>query len=115
MLKKLTLLIAASALSLGALAADPAQLSKAAQGDVAAQIELAKHYYVMQDYQKAAEWITKAANQGDAWAQTVLGTLYVEGQGVRQDYQKAAEWITKAANQGDVGAQTKLGWMYYDG
>ncbi|WP_049236560.1 tetratricopeptide repeat protein [Moraxella canis] len=112
MLKKLNLLIAASALSLGALAADPAQLSKAAQGDVAAQIELAEYYYDMQDYHKAVEWYTKAANQGLAYAQTNLGLMYYEGQGVRQDYYQAFKWYTKAANQGHALAQFNLGVLY---
>jgi TPR repeat protein len=37
---------------------------------------------VRQDYIEAANWFRKAADQGNADAQTSLGVLYVNGQGV---------------------------------
>ena len=39
---------------------------------------------VRQDYAKALEWYTKAANQGVAEAQFNLGLMYENGEGVRQ-------------------------------
>jgi hypothetical protein len=55
------------------------------------------------------------AERGDAKAQSKLGDLYHNGQGVPQDYTQAAAWYRKAAEQGDAGAQASLGIAYYDG
>jgi hypothetical protein len=49
------------------------------------------------DYAEAVKWYRKAANQGDADAQFVLGTLYDEGRGVPQDYVEAHKWYNLAA------------------
>jgi TPR repeat protein len=54
----------------------------------------------------------KAAEQGDAHAQSSLGFRYNHGLGVKQDYVEAASWYRKAAEQGDADAQTNLGFMY---
>ena len=67
---------------------------------------------VPQDYQQAAAWFRKAAEQGDATAQRNLGLMYDTGTGVQQDYQQAAAWFRKAAEQGDLTAQRDLGLMY---
>ena len=58
--------------------------------------------------QKAVEWYTKAAEQGNAVAQYNLGVCYNFGKGVEKDLQKAIEWYTKAAEQGDEDAQEAL-------
>ncbi len=44
---------------------------------------------VTKDYKKAVEWYTKAAEQGDAYGQCNLGTMYLFGNGVTKDYKKA--------------------------
>lgn len=49
------------------------------------------------------------AGQGDAEAQTQLGRLYAQGQGVPRDYAEAAKWYRRAAEQGNADAQTALG------
>ena len=56
---------------------------------------------VRQDYVKALEWYTKAANQGDAQAQYNLGLMYYKGEGVRQNTATAKEWFGKACDNGD--------------
>jgi TPR repeat protein len=56
-----------------------------------------------------------AADQGDPEAQTRLGVLYSEGQGVERNYETAAGWFLKAAEQGDIYAQNNLGDMYDSG
>jgi len=56
---------------------------------------------VRQDYQKAFEWYTKAANQGNIRAQLNVGVMYEQGYGVRQDYRKAKEWFGKACDNGN--------------
>jgi alpha/beta superfamily hydrolase len=70
---------------------------------------------VPQDYKQAVAWYRKAAEQGDAFAQTNLGVMYSDGQGVPQDYQQAVAWYRKAAEQGHAVAQTNLGVMYSSG
>jgi TPR repeat protein len=70
---------------------------------------------VPKDYSKAAEWLVKAAEQGHANAQFLLGTMYTDGKGVLKDSIKAAEWLAKAAEQGDASAQHIIGMMYADG
>ena len=77
---------------------------------------------VTQDYKKAFELYTKAANQelDPASAETAnynLGNLDARGCGVEQNYQKAFELYTNAANQEHspklaVSANYNLGLMY---
>jgi hypothetical protein len=67
------------------------------------------------DSVQQAEWYRKAADQGDAIAQSKLGWLYATGQGVPQDYAQAVVWFRKAAEQGKPGAQFNLGWAYEAG
>lgn len=55
------------------------------------------------------------AEQGDAEAQFVLGTMYRDGQGVAQDYDEALRWWRKAAELGVVDAQFALGNLYAGG
>ena len=59
--------------------------------------------------------LEKAAAQGDTGAQTLLGVMYAQGQGVKQDYAKARELFEKAAVQGLADAQFRLGVMYAQG
>jgi hypothetical protein len=64
---------------------------------------------------KAKEYYEKAAAQGDAYAQTNLGIMYNNGEGVTKDLAKAKEYYEKAAAQGDAYAQNSLGFMYLKG
>lgn len=59
--------------------------------------------------------IQKFAEEGRAWAQSDLGSLYEEGLVVRKDYADALYWYRSAAEQGYPGAQTNLGVMYARG
>jgi len=52
---------------------------------------------VPQSYERAAELFTQAAAKGHTNAQTCLGGLYYDGQGVPQSYERAAELYTQAA------------------
>ena len=63
---------------------------------------------VEQDYNKAAGWYSKAADQGNAIAQHNLGLMYEKGIGVKKDVDKAAEWYRKAAGQGNEKAKEGL-------
>lgn len=68
-----------------------------------------------QSFEKAVEWYTKSAAQGNAWSQNRLGDCYFNGNGVELDYNKAVQWYLKSANQGDYSAQYMLGVCYSNG
>jgi len=62
--------------------------------------------------------LRERANRGEASAQTSLGGMYANGQGVSKDYVEAVRWYRMAADQarfGDCLAQIKLGEMYERG
>ena len=59
--------------------------------------------------------LQKAAEQGDAQAQTLLGLWYFSGDHAGHDYAKAAEWFRKAGEQGNTQAQSKLGLLFLTG
>jgi uncharacterized protein len=64
----------------------------------------------------AADVLRRAADNGDASAQTGLGQIYFSGLvGVQRDYAQAAAWYRKAADQGYGLAQQFLGKMYENG
>ncbi len=71
--------------------------------------------YQAKAYAKAAELWRPLAEKGDAAAQYLLGTLYVEGKGVEHDDTTAVKWFQRAANQGDARAQYDLGASYAEG
>ena len=64
---------------------------------------------------QAWESLNNRAAQGDAVAQSNLGTKYFNGEGVPQDYVQAVSWWRKAAEQGDADAQKSLGYAYATG
>jgi len=71
--------------------------------------------YEKKDYAAALrEWRSLAA-QGNASAQSNLGVMYANGQGVTQDYKEAARLYGLAAAQGNASAQYNLGLMYDNG
>lgn len=73
--------------------------------------------YQQGDKQGALKYITQAAQDGDAWAQTQLGVFYEQGDGVQQDYAQAAYWYQKAATNPicDPQAMKNLGQLYENG
>lgn len=68
-----------------------------------------------QDHTMAAEWFTKAAEQGHKYAQYSLAGLYLRGQGVVKDVEKAHHLYTTSASQGFPYAAFELGKLYRDG
>jgi len=67
------------------------------------------------DYATAAREYRKAAEQGHADAQYILGVMYNFGKGVPENYTEAIKWYRKAAEQGHADAQHNVGIMYYLG
>jgi uncharacterized protein len=66
------------------------------------------------DYTQAAFWLRKAAEQGHAASQTILGIMYEWSFGVPEDYAQALEWYRKAAELGHAGAGYLLGRSYWE-
>jgi len=104
-------------------------LARAIAGDAAAQVEVGEYYAraaatehyrdrSAQEYQLAADWYRKAAEQKSAGQKSIdaelhLAALYRDGgNGFPRDMAQAAAWYIKAAEQGDVGAQGTLGVLY---
>lgn len=71
--------------------------------------------YQRGDYKTAHQELLKAAEQGDANAQTWLGLMYYKGQGVQKDDAVSVIWWQEAAEQGNKWAQFNLGLMYANG
>jgi TPR repeat protein len=68
---------------------------------------------VARDGFEAARWYRKAAEQGQPFAEMVLGAMYYSRQ--PPNYKEAAKWYRKAADHGLVLAQYVLGSMYEQG
>jgi TPR repeat protein len=64
----------------------------------------AKGQGVARNYSEAVRWWRKAAEQGQADAQSGLGVLHFNGDGVALDYVKAHMWFNLAAEAGAEAA-----------
>ena len=64
---------------------------------------------------RAKRWYSRAANRGHAEAQTLLGSLYHEGNRIPTNYIEAFKWYKLAAEQGHPHAQYTLATLYHDG
>jgi uncharacterized protein len=103
---------------------DAAVLQKANSGDAAAEIQMGESYAraganehnrdeAGKDYQQAAAWYKKAADQNNLAGEVHLAALYRDGgTGFARDMTQAAAWYKKAADQGDADAQATLGVLY---
>ena len=106
----------------------------AKQGHSTAQLELAtiylKDHYTVEDTTKVSDdlkqslyWFRKAAKQGNAKAQTILGTIYCCSNSwnfrakegfffkstlVEKDWAEAFRWFEKAADRGHPEAQYRI-------
>jgi TPR repeat protein len=67
------------------------------------------------DYVTALRLFRSLAAKGDAKAQSNLGVMYRDGQGVAQNFADALRWFRLAAAQGDATAQSNLGVLYAKG
>ena len=62
---------------------------------------------VQQDYKQAVKWFTKAAEQGQALAQLILGRMYWLGTGVAKDFVEAYKWFLLAGMNGEDVSEAK--------
>jgi TPR repeat protein len=82
---------------------------------VAGPLEDATAAYTRRDFATALRLLRPLADQGDAFAQSLLGFMYANGRGAPQDYAEAVTWYRKAADQGRADAQFNLALMYANG
>lgn len=92
-------------------------VSKAEEGDSDAGLTLGYMYLygkngVEQDAQKAFQYYSLAATQGDKIAINNLGSLYFSGIGTEKDVLKAVQMFEKAAKLGNNEAAVNLGFIY---
>lgn len=59
--------------------------------------------------EKALHWFTRAAEEGDAAGQFILGMMYMLGEGGSKDIAEGTRWLKLAADQGDAEAQLWVG------
>ena len=57
----------------------------------------------------------KLADQGDAGAEYMIGTIWYQGKGKPQNYQEASRWYLRSAYQGNPDSQNSLGQIYREG
>jgi len=62
----------------------------------------------VEDYDSAFEYLTKAAELGDLKAHSLLGRMYMNGEGVEEDEEKAVYHLEKAAIGGNPFARFNL-------
>ncbi len=85
-------------------------LTKAAMAENAeAMSNLGVIYYQQQEYQKAFEWVSKAAQTGYPHAQFHLAIMFEQGQGCEVDTEQAWYWVKEAAQQGQLDAMLRCG------
>ena len=79
-------------------------VQRAEAGDAAAQFKLAEHYRALEQPEPMLRWLRESARRGYPLAQTSLGVLHLNGDGVPLDRAEAYAWFTLAADQGESGA-----------
>lgn len=79
-------------------------VQRAEAGDAAAQFKLAEHYRALEQPEPMLHWLRESAQRGYPLAQTSLGVLHLNGDGVPLDRAEAYAWFTLAADQGEPGA-----------
>jgi len=82
---------------------------------VFAGLDDAKKAYLADDYETVLREARPLAEEGNAGAQTLLGNLYRNGDGVQQDYEKAISWYMKAYRQGEIVADYWLKQLHIEG
>jgi len=68
-----------------------------------------------EDERRAAQWVRFSAENGEPWAQYMLGTMLEFGRAMPPDAGAAFGWYLKAAEAGDVAAQFRCGLMVHEG
>lgn len=89
----------------------------AERGDVTAQVALGQLFYfggrgLEQDFERAAQYFQRAAEQGNALASAHLAKMFLEGTAERQDNSTAYSLFLQAAEKGHPFGHTGIGLMH---
>lgn len=71
--------------------------------------------YELDQFESARRGFEQLAERGHAGAETMLGVMYFNGEGVEADAAFAAIWFYKASRKGDAHAQLALGSLHIRG
>jgi hypothetical protein len=82
---------------------------------VAGPLEDGSRAFEQNDWVLALMLLQPLADQGNVRAQSMVGTMYLNGWGVTENLETGLDWIRKAADQGEAGAQSELGSSYLNG
>lgn len=89
------------------------------RAECGAFLELGERYYfgtgVSQDYAKAIEYLTKAAELGAQDAEYLIAECYRCGYGVQKNYETYFDWIFRAAEHGSWMAMFNVAAAYNEG
>jgi hypothetical protein len=72
-------------------------------------------FYDAEDYKAALPLMREASELGNPRAMSLLGTMYLMGQGVREDGVQAERWLKQAIAEGFDDATSVLGMAYATG
>eukprot|EP00811_Abedinium_folium_P035413 NODE_8206_length_1514_cov_11.945926.p1 GENE.NODE_8206_length_1514_cov_11.945926~~NODE_8206_length_1514_cov_11.945926.p1 ORF type:complete len:439 (-),score=137.90 NODE_8206_length_1514_cov_11.945926:3-1319(-) len=89
------------------------EVAAAGSGDARAALSLARLVDEEGDAERATEWFAKAAKQGNAEAQGVLGVRYHKGLGVKRNDSRALELLRQAADRDAPEALNNLGLYHH--
>lgn len=81
---------------------------KANKGSLIAQKILFEHFYAEEKYGVALKWARKAAEQGNARAEYLIGNCYASGKGVAENIKEAVKWFARASEKGNADAMFGL-------
>jgi localization factor PodJL len=93
----------------------PGQKTEASLSSIVAEPGSAPASSEMPPAEAGNEAIRMAAASGDATAQFVIATRYLDGKDAPQDYTKAAQWYQKSASAGLPPAQYRLATLFERG
>ncbi|MGC8502261.1 tetratricopeptide repeat protein [Desulfurella sp.] len=71
--------------------------------------------YNSKNYKQAYDIFYKLSQQGDSQAQYILGSMYLDGLGVKQDYKQAYEFFSESALRNNSFGEYGLGYLYKHG
>lgn len=92
---------------------DQSFYKRAIDGDTEAMHVLGYEYKEENNLDSAIFWLTKAAEKGHVYSQSLLATIYEEQES--PNYEQALFWYLKAAKQGYNWAQYRVGHFYLHG
>lgn len=72
-------------------------------------------FYTAKKFKEALPLMIEAAELGNAQAMSILGTMYLMGQGVHEDGKQAVKWLQRSIDSGFEGAISVLGMAYATG